>query len=554
MLVQLAIRDIVLIEQANIPFAKGLCVLSGETGAGKSILLDSLGLAIGNRAEARLVRAGREQGVVTAEFDIASHPVLRQTLDDLGLEVEGDTLIIRRILTADGKSRCFINDQPVSVTALKTVGEMLVEIHGQHDQRGLLDPASHRDLLDAFGALHRERSASEAAYRAWRAKADELAALQAEVAKAQAEEDYLRHMLGELEALKPQAGEEETLATKRQDMMHGEKRIAAIQSALDELQGNTSVATSLHAAVRMLTRSTALEADATAKVMETLERAALEVDEAVAELERIAHESRFDPAELERLEERLFALRGLARKHNTGVDELKPLLEDTRARLGLLESQTTSLGALEEAVKVARAAYLAAAEALSDKRTKAAAALEKAVMTELDGLKMGGTKVTVAMEPLAEANWQAEGIDKVTFLAATNPGSPPAQLHKIASGGELSRFMLALKVAMRDVRSTPTVIFDEIDTGTGGAVADAIGRRLARLGEVAQVLVVTHLPQVAARGGHHLHVSKAAKDNVTRTQVVALAAHERQEELARMLAGEAITDEARAAAGKLMAG
>lgn len=554
MLVQLAIRDIVLIEQANIPFATGLCVLSGETGAGKSILLDSLGLAIGNRAEARLVRSGKEQGVVTAEFDITGQKALHASLADLGLELEGDHLIIRRILTADGKSRCFINDQPVSVTALKSVGEQLVEIHGQHDQRGLLDPSSHRDLLDDFGGLDKERRASETAYRTWRDKAEELAALQALVEKAQAEEDYLRHMLGELDALKPKAGEEETLAERRQEMMHGEKRIAAIQSALDELQGNTSVATSLHSAVRMLTRSTALEADATSKVMDTLERAAIEVDEAVAELERIAADSVFSPAEMERVEERLFALRGLARKHNTSVDELAQLLEDTRAKLTLLESQTTSLGTLEAEVQAARALYLEKAEALSAKRKTAATTLEKSVMAELDGLKMAGTKVVVTVEPLAEAHWQAEGIDKVTFLAATNPGSPPAQLHKIASGGELSRFMLALKVAMRDVRSTPTVIFDEIDTGTGGAVADAIGRRLAKLGEVAQVLVVTHLPQVAARGGYHLHISKAATDNITRTQVVPLAAGERQEELARMLAGEAITDEARAAAGKLMAG
>lgn len=554
MLVQLAIRDIVLIEQANIPFAEGLCVLSGETGAGKSILLDSLGLAIGKRAETRLVRAGKEQGIVTAEFDITDHKPLLQTLADLGIELEDTTLVIRRVLTSDGKSRCFLNDQPVSVTALKTIGEQLVEIHGQHDQRGLLDPSSHRDLLDDFGGLHKERKASEQAFSLWRTKADELAELQTQVAKAQAEEEYLRHMLGELKELNPQTGEEDSLAEKRQNMMHGEKRIAAIQSALDELQGSTSVATSLHAAVRMLTRSTALEASATDKVMETLERAAVEVDEAVSDLERIAHDSQFSQSELERVEERLFALRGLARKHNTSVDGLRELLDATQQKLTLLENQTVSMGALEQEVAESRKAYVATAEVLSAKRSKCAATLEKAVMTELEGLKMGGTKVQVSIEPLNEAHWQAEGIDKIAFLASTNPGSPVAQLHKIASGGELSRFMLALKVAMRDVRSTPTVIFDEIDTGTGGAVADAIGRRLAKLGEVAQVLVVTHLPQVAARGGHHLHVSKAVTEGATRTQVVPLGNDERTEELARMLAGEAITDEARAAAHKLMAG
>ncbi|MCH2547429.1 MAG: DNA repair protein RecN [Alphaproteobacteria bacterium] len=554
MLVQLAICDIVLIEKATIPFASGLCVLSGETGAGKSILLDSLGLAIGNRAESRLVRAGKDQGVVTAEFDITDNEALQAILVDFGIVVEDATLIIRRILTADGKSRCFLNDQPISVTMLRSIGEMLVEIHGQHDQRGLLDPSSHRRQLDDFAGLQKERKSTEQAHSVWQEHAAALSQLQAELAKAQAEEEYLRHVEGELAAVNPSEGEEAQLAETRQKMMHGEKRIAAIQSALDELQGSTSVASSLHAAVRMLTRSAALEASATDSVMDTLERAALEVDAAVSELERIAYESQFNPRELEQAEERLFALRGLARKHNVAVDDLRELLEKNRAKLALLENQTTNMTALEKQVSEARNAYAAIAKDLSHKRMAASQVLEKAVMEELDGLKMGGTVVQVAIEPLTEDHWGAEGIDRVAFLASTNPGSPAAPLHKIASGGELSRFMLALKVAMRNVRSTPTVIFDEIDTGTGGAVADAIGRRLARLGEVAQVLVVTHLPQVAARGSHHLHVSKAATDNVTRTQVVALDTKARTEELARMLAGEAITDEARAAANKLMAG
>lgn len=554
MLTQLTIRDIVLIEQADLPFAAGLCVLSGETGAGKSILLDALGLVLGGRAEARLVRQGKEQGVVTAEFDIAGFPAIKTSLADLGLEAESDQLFIRRILTADGKSRCFINDQTVSVTALKTIGEQLVEIHGQHDQRGLLDPSSHRDLLDDFANLNAERKKVEAAFALWREKVNALEALKEAVARARAEEDYLRHAMGELDALNPKADEEETLAEKRQNMMHGEKRVEAINAALHELQGASPVAGSVHAAARILARSSSLESSRCTAAIEMLERAALEVDEAVSELERIAEESLFNPAELERIEERLFALRDLSRKHRVDVAGLAKLLEDMRGKLSLLESQTTSLASLEAEGAAAREHYLKLAEVLSAKRKTKAAILEKAIMGELDALKMAGTKIVVSMEPLPEANWQAEGIDRVTYLAATNAGSQPAPLAKIASGGELSRFMLALKVAMRDVRGAATLIFDEIDTGTGGAVADAIGKRLARLGETSQVLVVTHLPQVAAKGMHHLRVSKSDDGKQTRTQVHALSESERREELARMLAGADITEEARAAAGKLMVG
>ncbi|MGB1539802.1 MAG: DNA repair protein RecN, partial [Rickettsiales bacterium] len=522
--------------------------------AGKSILLDSLGLAIGNRAEARLVRSGKDQGVVTAEFDLAKAPQAKAYLDELGLEIEGDQLFIRRILQTDGKSRCFINDQPTSVTALKTLGDMLVEIHGQHDQRGLLDPSSHRDLLDDYGNLGAARKKVESAFALWREKQAALSKLKAELAKAQAEEEYLRHALAELEDMAPEPDEEDALAEKRQFMMQGEKRVEAIQSAMNELEGATSVSASLNSAVRMLTRSSALDGERCAKTLEILERAAVEVDEAVAELGRIAEESLFDPHELDRIEERLFGLRDLARKHRTDIAGLAPLQIELKAKLDLLENQTTSMGTLEEEVKATREAYVEAAQALSKKRHTTSKALEKAVMDELSGLKMAGTKIVAEVTSLAEDHWQAEGMDKVVFLASTNPGSPPAPLAKIASGGELSRFMLALKVAMRELRSTPTVIFDEIDTGTGGAVADAIGKRLARLGEMAQVLVVTHLPQVAACGSHHLKISKAADKQTTRTQVEELSAAARQEELARMLAGADITDEARAAAGKLIAG
>lgn len=554
MLLNLSIRDIVLIEQAEIPFAEGLCVLSGETGAGKSILLDALGLALGQRAEARLVRSGKEQGVVTAEFSVGNHKAISALLNELGIVETDGNLVIRRILMADGKGRCFINDQPVSVTALKAIGDHLVEIHGQHDQRGLLDPSIHRGLLDDFGGYAKDLGTVQKHFHTLRTTQHALAALQDRLAKAQAEEDYLRHSVEELSGLEPVGDEEETLASKRQAMMGGEKRLAALQSAVQELQGSHSVADSIHTAIRLLSRSNVIDARRIAPVLDMLERAGNDVNEALAELEKIADESQFSPQELDRIEERLFALRACARKHQVDVAGLPALLRDMQEKLTLIQTQSTSLDELSVQLEMAKVEYVKAAEALSAKRKKAAATLEKSIMEELGALKMAGTMIRIAVDPLVEADWQAYGMDKVTFLAATNPGSAPAPLAKIASGGELSRFMLALKVAMRDVRGVGTVIFDEIDTGTGGAVADAIGKRLAKLGETAQVLVVTHLPQVAAKGNHHLKISKAVSGKTTRTQVELLSEKDRREELARMLAGADITDEARAAATKLIAG
>ncbi len=553
MLVQLAISDIVLIEKANVPFAEGLCVLSGETGAGKSILLDALGLALGQRAEARLVRAGQEKGSVTAEFEIANAPHLHATLDELGLELEDERLIIRRQLTADGKSRCFVNDQPVSVAGLRALGEQLVEIHGQHDQRGLLDPASHRDLLDGFAGLDAQRRTVEAAYKDWQTARAELKRLEDAVARARAEEEYVRHTLQELDVLDPQPDEEDALAEKRQFMMNSEKRMEAIHAASAELEGDRPVVDALQAAMRMLGRSAAVDAERCEAIVEQLEKATDAVNDAHFALQQLASDSQFDQHELERVEERLFALRGLARKHQISVAELPQKLAELREKVAMLEDQSGALKGAKEAVQSTRDAYVKVAETLTAKRQTAAKKLDKAIMEELAGLKMKGTQVLVECEPLPEDQWQAGGMERVAFLASTNPGNPPAPLVKIASGGELSRFMLALKVAMRAVRSTPTLIFDEIDTGTGGAVADAIGKRLAQLGEGAQVLVVTHLPQVAAYGAHHLRISKQADANVTRTQVEHLSGDARREELARMLAGANITDEARAAADKLMA-
>lgn len=553
MLRHLHVKDIVLIEEAQLEFADGLCVLTGETGAGKSILLDALGLVLGSRAEARLVRAGKEQGSVVAEFDAASHPAIPALLEELGITHENGELVLRRVLTTDGKTRCFINDQTVSVGALKQLGEMLVEIYGQHDQRGLLDPSSHRELLDEFAGLAKPRAKVEAAYTDWTRSRGELEAVLAEIAAAKREEEYLRHIFTELESFSPEAGEEEKLAEKRQWMMQGEKARETLAASLQELQGEHSVGASLRAAARMLARSPAAAGDRFAKVLEALERAEVEVNEAEAELERLIIESDYNPAELEKLEERLFGLRGLARKHQVTVDELANLLEETRRKLATLDGQTQSVAALEKAVETTRAAFVKEATALCAARAKAAQVLEKAIMAELGGLKMAGTRFTVQLEKLEEQNWHSHGMDRVTYLAATNAGNPPAPLAKIASGGELSRFMLAMKVAMADLRSASTLIFDEIDTGTGGATADAIGKRLAKLGKRQQVLVVTHLPQVAACGSHHLRVSKSSAKGSTRTKVEALDETTRREEVARMLAGATVTDEARAAADKLMA-
>ena len=556
MLQHLSIRNIVLIESCDIAFEGGLCVLTGETGAGKSILLDALGLVLGERADARLIRHGETQSSVAAEFDIAANANAKTALSQLGIDSE-DTLYLRRNLTSDGKTRCFINDQPVSVNALKSVGETLIEIHGQHEQRGLLDPSSHLTLLDAFGRI--DSAPLAAAYTAWKFAESELAALKETIAQAEREEDYLRHMQKELAALAPEAGEEATLADNRAVMMQGEKLASLLSDVESELTDGKSADSAIATALRLLVRSPLGANDRFAKVIEPLDRAGNELAEALQELDRLREESRFDEGELERMEERLFGLRAAARKYGTSVDGLAVLLAETEQKLSTLSSQQQNISALESRTAKAREHYSTQAESFSKKRKTVAAKMEKALLAELLPLKMGNVKFRVAFEALAESAWSARGMESVRFEAATNVAAgskdiPYAPLTKIASGGELSRFMLALKVVLSDVKSTPTFIFDEIDTGTGGAVADAIGARLAVLGESAQVLVVTHLPQVAARGSQHLRIEKREQKKAVFTTVETLPEKERKEELARMLAGSTITDEARRAAQKLLAG
>ncbi|MGB3810514.1 MAG: DNA repair protein RecN [Parvibaculum sp.] len=554
MLAALSIRDIVLIDRLELALASGLCALTGETGAGKSILLDALGLAIGGRADAGLVGQAAEQGSVTAVFDVPlAHPA-RAILKENGLDGEGD-LILRRIQAKDGRTRAFINDQPVSIGLLRQIGDELVEIHGQHDERGLLDASGHRALLDLFGGL--EGKALDVR-RLWAAAAEARTAFtehEALLARARAEQDYLRHVVGELDELSPEPGEETKLAEERILMMHSEKIAADLIEAQDALAGNGGLEARLAQAMRRLSRAAEQVGGRLDASIAALDRTLVEAAEARDELARATRALEFDPQRLERAETRLFALRAAARKHNVTVDNLAALADKFRNELADIEGGEAKLAALKQTADEARAAYLKVAEALSASRIKAAAKLDQEVMRELKPLKLDKATFKTSVEQLAPENAGPDGLDRVSFLISTNPGAPLGSLIKIASGGELSRFVLALKVALASQGSAATLIFDEVDAGVGGAVAEAVGLRLAELSKVAQVLVVTHSPQVAARAQHHLRISKSekkAKDARVATRVDVLDAPERREEIARMLAGATVTDEARAAAGKLI--
>ena len=557
MLVTLSIRDIVLIEKLELALDSGLCTLTGETGAGKSILLDSLGLAIGARADAGLVRHGAEQGSVTAVFHVEpAHPA-RALLRENGFEDEGD-LILRRVQAKDGRTRAFINDQPASIGLLRQIGDLLGEIHGQHDERGLLDAAGHRALLDAFGRL--EGRAVDVR-RLWNGLAEAREAYnrqEAAIAHAKAEQDYLIHVVGELDELAPEEGEETALAEERTLMMNSEKIAADLSDAEDALSGDSGLEARLNQALRKLTRASENAAGRLDAAIGALERTLVEAAEARNEIGDALRGLEFDANRLEQVETRLFALRAAARKHNVPVEGLPALADRLRDQLADIEGGEEKLARLKEAADKAEADYMKAAEALSEARVKAAATLDKAVAKELKPLKLDKARfeTQVQRRPLEEAG--PDGLDRVSFLVATNPGAPAGPLIKIASGGELSRFVLALKVALASRGSAPTLIFDEVDAGVGGAVAEAVGVRLAELAENVQVIVVTHSPQVAARARHHFRISKAAetkkKDAVLATRVETLGVPERREEIARMLAGATVTDEARAAADRLIGG
>jgi DNA repair protein RecN (Recombination protein N) len=554
MLLGLTIRDVVLIDRLDLAFHAGLCVLTGETGAGKSILLDALGLALGMRAESGLVRPGADQAVVTAEFALAQdHPALA-LLAETGIAVDGARLVLRRVVNADGRSRAFIDDQPASVGLLRQLGETLVEIQGQFEQQGLLDPATHRQALDAYGGYRAETAALAEAWRRWRAIAAERAEAEAQLARARADEDYLRHAQAELDALEPKPGEEAALADERALLMNREKLIEALDAALGELAGERGGERALNAAERQLERLRDRAGGRLDAALAALERAQVETREAVAQLEAAARGIGRDQASLEKIEERLFALRALARKHGVTPEDLPQLRAAIAARIAALDNGGDRLRQLSRREAEARQAYLAAAETLGKKRRQAAKALDAAVMRELPPLKLEKARFQTLLTPLAEADWGAHGSERVHFEVATNPGAAPGPLARIASGGELSRFMLALKVVLARTSPVPTLVFDEVDSGIGGAVAAAVGERLHRLGQELQVLVVTHSPQVAARGTHHWRVEKRQAQQKTLTRVAELSAEERREEIARMLSGSAVTAEARAAAASLMAG
>ncbi|WP_430395453.1 DNA repair protein RecN [Ferrovibrio sp.] len=559
MLTHLGIRDIVLIERLELQIGNGLGVLTGETGAGKSILLDALGLALGRRADAGLVRAGAAQGVVTAAFEVAEkHPAFA-LLAEQGLEVAEEGIVLRRVVTADGKSRAFVNDQAVSVGLLRRLGDTLVEIHGQNDEQGLIDSAVHRALLDDYAGLSRDAEALKGRYRAFRDAEAALKEAEATAEQARRDEDYLRHVVAELEDLKPVAGEEEELAGQRSLLQAGEKLAVAMQEAEAALLGGErggGVEARLRNSLRALERVADRAPDQVAAAAQAAEAALDAVARYAQELEATSRRLDLDPQKLERVEERLFALRAAARKHGVPVSDLARLTEQFAERLALIDNQAASLGKLAKAAAEARAAFSAGAEALSAARRKAAAKLDKAVAAELGPLKLGAAKFQTAVDTLPPEQWTSDGADRVTFQAATNPGSAPGSLAKIASGGELSRFMLALRVVLAGRGDAGTLIFDEVDRGVGGATAAAVGERLARLAGKVQVLVVTHSPQVAAKGGEHWRIAKReagpAKARTTITEVTPLSRDERREEIARMLAGATITDAARAAADDLL--
>ncbi len=550
MLTGLSIRDVVLIEALDLSFSAGLGALTGETGAGKSILLDALGLALGVRADSGLVRQGAERAVVSATFDIPpSHPV-GTLLTESGLDAEpGEPLIVRRIVKADGGSRASVNDQPVSAALLREVGELMVEIHGQHDDRGLLNAKGHRTLLDTFGAIDLAPLAT--AWTEWRTAEEALAAARTEVEEAERDREFLDHAVAELRQLAPQPGEEAELAESRATMQKGDRISGDLSEIVELLDGSDGGLAKFRQAARRADRI-AGEHEVLAEALAALDRALIEADLAEEKLAEAGHILAFDPARLDEVETRLFDIRALARKHRVEPDALSDFAEEMATKLERIEAGGAHLAALEKDVAAKKTAYAKAAKSVHDKRTKAAKALDAAVAAELAPLKLDAAQLRTAVETLDEEQWTAQGQDRVAFEISTNPGAPFGPLAKIASGGELSRFILALKVALAEQGGAATMIFDEIDRGVGGAVASAIGERLARLAEGAQLLVVTHSPQVAARAGHQWQIAKSSDGLVTRTGVQRLDDEERREEIARMLSGAEITDEARAQADRLL--
>jgi DNA repair protein RecN (Recombination protein N) len=547
MLRQLAIHNVVLVERLELDFERGLGVLTGETGAGKSILLDALGLALGSRADTGLVRAGQDSAAVSAEIELAPDHPAHALLREQGIEADpGEPLIIRRTLKSDGGSRAFVGGTPVPAGLLREVGALAVEIHGQHDDRGLLNPKGHRALLDAFGKL--ETGAVEAAWNHVTRIEAELAQACGEAAAAERDRDYLEHASGEIESLAPEAGEDTLLAEERAAMQAGLKAGESL-TGLDELLGGSDGALAMLRQVARRIERGAADHELLAEALASLDRAVIEASEAEDRIARAADALAFDPARLEQVEARLFEIRGLARKHRVEPDALAALGQHMRGQLAAIQAGGEHIANLDRQLVAARQAFATAAEALNKQRHATAARLDAAVAAELAPLKLDSARFRIAMTSTEPG---PAGTDRIEFEVSTNPGAPFGPLTRIASGGELSRVILALKVARAEAGTAATMIFDEVDRGVGGAVASAIGERLARLARESQVLVVTHSPQVAARASHHYRIEKSHGAEGTRTTVHKLSEPERREEIARMLSGAAITDEARAQASRLL--
>ncbi len=554
MLLGLNIRDIVLIDRLDLALRPGLCVLTGETGAGKSILLDALGLALGRRAESGLVRPGARQAAVSAEFAVGRNHPAHAILREAGLDGDGQAIVLRRLVGIDGRSRAFVNDEPASVGLLRDLGDSLVEIQGQFEQRGLLDPSNHRMILDAFAEHEVTPNALAKVWQDWREARQRESDAARLLAASRDEEDLLRHHLAELDSLMPEEDEEDRLAARRALLQSAERLAETLAEAIGELDGNAGAQTALARAARRLERARERAQGLLNSAFAATERAAAETAEALAVLEATARDLEADPRELDKVEERLFALRAVARKHQVTVANLPGLREQLRARLAELEAGAGNVEHLVRATAEARARYISAAEAVSRGRAAAATRLDAAVAAELKPLRLDKARFRTVRTPLAEDDWGEHGCERIHFEVATNPNAGFGPLARIASGGELSRFMLALKLVLAGTSSVPTLIFDEVDSGIGGAVAAAVGERLQRLGTNLQVLVVTHSPQVAARGAYHWRVAKSLAARQTVTRVEELDEDTRQEEIARMLSGRNITAEARAAAASLIAG
>ncbi|MDA0339182.1 MAG: DNA repair protein RecN [Proteobacteria bacterium] len=553
-LANLSIQNIVLIDRLELEFEAGLSVLTGETGAGKSILLDSLGLVLGARADGGLLRAGAKNGVVAAEFLIESDHPVHAVLNEHGLEDEGEALRLRRQLSDDGRSRAFINDQPVGANLLRQVGDLLVEIHGQHGQQGLLNPATHRELLDSFGGHGDSRRDVAVAYDVFQAATKACDDAEERIARARDDEDFLRHAVNELQLLAPQPGEEETLAADRTLMMHSEQVSEELAEVLSAIAGDKGAEARLRVALGRLERVAEKAGGRLEAAIDSVGRAFAEAEDAARTIEAASRDLQFNPQILEQSEERLFALRAAARKYNCQVDGLPDVQNRLEQELSDMEKGEEGLMGLRHAVATTREAFSAAVETLRAGRENAAKKMDAAIALELPPLKLEKATIQTRIDHLPEDRWSGSGGEDIRFEVSTNPGTPMGPLSKIASGGELSRFALALKVVLARAEGVRAMIFDEIDQGVGGAVAAALGERLSRLADQAQVLVVTHSPQVAARGAHHIRVGKVLEGDAALTLVEVLSDSARREEIARMLAGAEVTDEARAAAARLIEG